>query len=565
MSKGAELHEAVQELHLYLSDRIAPLMFAYSMDLLLEQPAALLAAEIRTWASQQAAAMPGVPLADLLFHAVRKVSGIGEFDLVSGRAPPCARQGAGRGHPRLLPGRGSRDPAPEPREPGPRASERGRGPRRDPAPALPPPIAATGGAAAAAVPKGLTDKVASGLRKLGLFLDRLQAKGVAVAPAEQRAEVASQFMTTAAVQSKNQEELDRHLAPLRQLGIDTAMDKVVDPAGGEPARLGRPALRLRRTRPQRGPRDPGHAADRVPGRGSIGGGQALPGAGARRHRPVQHRPSRPRGVDVRARGAARERQEGRGRVHQHAAGEGHEYLDAERLRKYGERTDLRSSLRTVMNFFMALRPEGLLRDLNGETRRERRHELLALLEAHGEPARERARHLLAASVEPGRERRPLLPDEPRLPPARHPAPGRRLHRRRGQPGHAHRGQGQPAAPRQAGHRLPGRHAPRKVRARAHHLPARVREHAAAARVRGLFARGRRDAAGPHLRGARALRHAAGLAGPGRPRPQGGGDARHAHGPPRGGRPPGPLRQQGPRRPAHRRHPGRASRGPSSAS
>jgi hypothetical protein len=82
VSKGAELHEAVQELHLYLSDRIAPLMFAYSMDLLLEQPAALLAAEIRTWAGQQAAVMPGVPLADLLFHAVRKVSGIGEFDLV---------------------------------------------------------------------------------------------------------------------------------------------------------------------------------------------------------------------------------------------------------------------------------------------------------------------------------------------------------------------------------------------------------------------------------------------------------------------------------------------------
>ena len=82
MSKGAELHEAVQELHLYLSDRIAPLMFAYSMDLLLEQPAALLAAEIRTWASQQMASMPGVPFADLLFHAVKKVSGIGEFDLV---------------------------------------------------------------------------------------------------------------------------------------------------------------------------------------------------------------------------------------------------------------------------------------------------------------------------------------------------------------------------------------------------------------------------------------------------------------------------------------------------
>src|SRR4029079_2047450 len=82
VQKGAELHEAVQELPLYLSDRIAPLMFAYSMEILLEQPASLLAAEIRTWAGQQMASMPGVPFADLLFHAVRKVAGIGEFDLV---------------------------------------------------------------------------------------------------------------------------------------------------------------------------------------------------------------------------------------------------------------------------------------------------------------------------------------------------------------------------------------------------------------------------------------------------------------------------------------------------
>ena len=43
MSRGAEMDEAVQELHLYLSDRIAPLMFADSMELLLGQPAALLA------------------------------------------------------------------------------------------------------------------------------------------------------------------------------------------------------------------------------------------------------------------------------------------------------------------------------------------------------------------------------------------------------------------------------------------------------------------------------------------------------------------------------------------
>ena len=47
-----------------------------------------------------------------------------------------------------------------------------------------------------------------------------------------------------------------------------------------------------------------------------------------------------------------------------------------------ERTDLRPQLRAVLNFFDALRPAALLEALNGEPKRERRHELLALLEAH---------------------------------------------------------------------------------------------------------------------------------------------------------------------------------------
>ncbi|HET6897022.1 MAG TPA: DUF4388 domain-containing protein, partial [Vicinamibacteria bacterium] len=396
MSKGAELHEAVQELHLYLSDRIAPLMFAYSMEMLLEQPAALLAAEIRTWASQQTASMPDVPFADLLFHAVRKVSGIGEFELVSGERLRAHVKELGQAVLAFCP--------PEDREILRQNLENL---------ALAPPTAATGpveilhrpptaerATGAAAVPKGLSTKVASGLRKLGLFLDRLQAKGVAVAAPEQRAEVASQFMTTAAVQSKNQAELEQHLAPLRQLGIDTAMDKVV--------------IRL---------------AESLPGWGALpsAAGAPAPSAGLeiRAMRQIVSL------AEDQAEAAKRFRELVNAAITQFNTGHlgravsmfelaeqlvsdkkvesafvsvlregGNQYLDAERLKKYGERTDLRSSLRTVMNFFVVLRPEGILRDLNGEARRERRHELLALLEAHGEPARERARHLLAASVAP---------------------------------------------------------------------------------------------------------------------------------------------------------------------
>ena len=144
---------------------------------------------------------------------------------------------------------------------------------------------------------------------------------------------------------------------------------------------------------------------------------------------------------------------------------GHEYLDPERLRQFGERRELRPGLRTILNFFVMLRPEGLLHELNGEPRRERRHQLLALLEAHGEAARAKAWELLKASVEtPDAEVDPffqmnlvyLLRVIPR------PAA---LGRGRGQRGDAHAGARQPAAPGEAGHRLPRRPAPRQVGAR----------------------------------------------------------------------------------------------------
>lgn len=78
---------------------------------------------------------------------------------------------------------------------------------------------------------------------------------------------------------------------------------------------------------------------------------------------------------------------------------GHEYLDPERLRKFGERRELRPGLQKILDFFVMLRPEGLLHELNGEPRRERRHQLLAMIEAHGEAARAKAWELLKASVE----------------------------------------------------------------------------------------------------------------------------------------------------------------------
>jgi hypothetical protein len=399
VSKGEDLHEAVQELHLYLSDRIAPLMFAYSMELLLEQPASLVAAEIRTWSARQGAAMPDVTMADLLFHAVKKVAGMEEFELVSNDSLRARVKELGQAvlpfcpeEDRELLRQNLENLALAP----PSAASLGVMETLQRAPRGPEAAAAKPGA-----PTGLSGKVASGLRRLGLFLDRLQPKGPAAAPAEQRAEVASQFMTTAAVQSKNQQELDEQLAPLRQLGIETSMDKVVSalahslpgwgalptPAGAAPPPVG---LELKAMRQivslAEDPAEAGkrfrellHAAIEQFNTGHLGRAVSM--------FELAEQLSADKKVESGFVNVLREN--------------GHEYLEPARLRKYADRTDLRPSLRTAMNFFLALRPEGLLKALDGEQRRERRHELLALLEAHGDAARARARELLAASVEPG--------------------------------------------------------------------------------------------------------------------------------------------------------------------
>jgi len=398
VSKGADLREAVEELHLYLSDRIAPLMFAYSMELLLQQPAALIAAEVRTWAGQQAAAMPDVSLADLLFHAVRKVAGMGQFELVSNESLGARVKEMGQAVLPFCP--------PEDREvlrqnleklamaPPSAASLSGVETLRREANA--PPAAKPGEA------KGLSGKVATGLRKLGLFLDRLQSKGgSSAAPPEQRTEVASQFMTTAAVQSKNQQELDAHLAPLRELGIDTSMDKVVGTLAQSLPGWG--AL------PTAPGAAPATAGLEIKAMGQIVSLAEDPAEAGKRFRELVHvaieqfntgHLGRAVSMFELAEQLSADRKVERAFVdvlREH----GNEYLDGERLAKYAERTDLRTSLRKVMSFFVALRPSGLLAELNGEPRRERRHQLLALLEAHGESAREHARDLLAASVEPG--------------------------------------------------------------------------------------------------------------------------------------------------------------------
>ena len=81
---SAEVREALYELQRYLSDAIAPLMVADSIEILLRAPVQVTAAQIHAWATSQYHG-PGanVPMSDYLFHAMKKIHLMGEYELVS--------------------------------------------------------------------------------------------------------------------------------------------------------------------------------------------------------------------------------------------------------------------------------------------------------------------------------------------------------------------------------------------------------------------------------------------------------------------------------------------------
>jgi hypothetical protein len=390
VAESPELQEAVYELHQYLSDRIAPLMFADSMGVLLQYPAQVVASEIQKWVVQQSSVAQGIPLADFLFHAVKKVSLIGEFDLVPkdvlgkyltelGGAvlaicPEGDRELLGQNLAQLGHATGVETATPV------------EVLHRRSASSLP--------GAGSPVDPALSREVAVGLRRLSLFLERLRHP-MAAQP-EQRTEVASQFMTAAAVQASSDQELAAHLEHLRQIGIETEPDKVIRAIAQS-----LPGWVL----------PPGSRADAPAGQMSairqIVSLAEDPAEHAKRFRELVH-------------AAIEQFNEGHlGRAatmfelaEQLAADKkvqavyvdalrksGDEYLDAARLRKLSERADARPSLSSVLRFFHPLQPEGLLSQLDGEPRRERRHELLTLLEVHGLPARARAYEMLKASIE----------------------------------------------------------------------------------------------------------------------------------------------------------------------
>jgi hypothetical protein len=391
-----ELRDALVELRQYLSDRIPPLMAADSVEMLLEAPAEIMAHEMNFWAAQQQDTSPEVSIADFLYHAVKKVAILGELDLVRKEALTPALVGLSSAVLAYCPEQ-DRDFLQHNLErltlgtTGPASADlavdvlyRQSGMSAVKAPA-----------AAPAVPAH-----SPGYRRLSLFLDRLQPQAQAQLSIDRRNELASHFVTTAAAQARNEQELEQHLAPLREYGIETAVDKLFRTLAytlpgwgnlatvvpeGVPASLVGAQLNAMRQIVALAP-DPAEGAKRFRdliqaaieqfNEGNLG--RAVTMFTLAEDLVAQNK-VQPSFVD--------------------ALRQGHAPLYYERLRKYAERKDARPDLRRVMNFFYALRPEGLLAALNGEARRDRRHELLAMLEAHEDVARAHAYELLKTSIE----------------------------------------------------------------------------------------------------------------------------------------------------------------------
>ncbi len=387
-----DLRSALEEIDQYLADRVPPLMVADSVAVFLETPVESGAAELLGWAERQQAVQPDLPLVDLLFHALHKLSVIGEFHLVDGERLLVFLRGAGAALVQACEPGADRDRFR-------RAlshlgeSEMGRtGPvemmRR---PAEPPPAEP---AAAPATP---------GLRRLSLLEQRLRKEGIGQGPAAEsaRRRVVSQAITAAATEAKSEKELEDHLRRLRGAGVESGAQQVFRSLGRELADWAMPKEIVSDTA------DLGPASE-VQAMKKIVSLPEDPIEVARRYRHLVSAATEQfnegnlgRAVQMfeLATKLASEKKVEAGFM-EPILRKGHEALDEKRLRQYMDRPDRHAQLQAVMAFFgPGLGAASLLDQLETEERRDRRRLLLDLLVVQGDASRALARARLEASLE----------------------------------------------------------------------------------------------------------------------------------------------------------------------
>jgi len=387
-----ELRAALEEVDQYLDDRVAPLMVADSVAAFSQAPVDGAAAEIMGWAGRQQELQPDLPAVDLFFHALHKLSVIGEFHLVEDEKLLDFLRAAGAALAEACPAGPDRDRfrralahlgEPEMVRSG--QVEMARFRSEEPADVTPAP----------------PPSASPALRRLSVLEQRLRRESEARGPAAEntRRRVVSQAITAAATEATSEKELEAHLRRLGGAGVAPGAEQVFRNLGQElgnwvipkpvsdTADLGPPSEVQAMKKIVSLPEDPIEVARRYRLLVSAATEQFNEG---NLGRAVQ--------MFELASKLASEKKVETGLM-EPILRKGHESLDPARLRHYMDSPDRQGQLQAVMSFFEAgLGPKTLLDQLETETRREKRRLALDLLVVHGEAARGIARARLLASI-----------------------------------------------------------------------------------------------------------------------------------------------------------------------
>ena len=83
VSPSDEMADALDELRKYLSDALPPLLAVDSIQQLMAVHPDLLVREIVAWAESQCSFRGAAKLSDFLYHSIRKIHMLGEYQLIS--------------------------------------------------------------------------------------------------------------------------------------------------------------------------------------------------------------------------------------------------------------------------------------------------------------------------------------------------------------------------------------------------------------------------------------------------------------------------------------------------
>ena len=335
-------------------------MLIEEFGILLRRPPGMLAADAMRWIGESGRASKPDALADQIFHSVRKIAMMGEFDLV----PRAALGGFLNDYCQEIL---TSCPAAERPRFIDRVVEYGAT------------LTAPGAVLEQAQPVQMRGASA---HKMAVFLDQIEA----AEPGEHRDEVASEFMTTAALEASTSEELNASLAPLKGVGIDPATENVLQS--------------IAKTLPGWGALQSLEDGGTAPAGERLGAMRQIVALGgndeevAKRFREMVHAAiaqfndgnvGRSQSILVLAQQMATDQRVKPAYVE--SLRNASDYLDMERLRAAAEKSESLPALRTLMAFFHALAPEALLKSLRDAGDETRRHDLSSLIEAHGAAGR----------------------------------------------------------------------------------------------------------------------------------------------------------------------------------